>query len=151
MSNEFNNELPSEEQLLADLLRDFPNMFVRPLREYGAKGSTYGAWVGGESDCVMPDGLPVFIDIPCCDETYDGYVHVGFDKWLEDRGWYYEMESFGAYSIAPIVFAHGFCMIENRDYYIEEIRKHEKFLASRANVHWMRNYRKNHVDDGLPF
>ena len=91
------------------------------------------------------------------EHQYKDLSITGDHYWVNKRSIFFrncmtsEMESFGAYSIVPIVFAHGFCMIEDRDYYIEEIRKHEEFLASRANVHWMRNYRKNHVDDGLPF
>ncbi|SFI75983.1 hypothetical protein [Nitrosomonas sp. Nm34] len=100
-------EPPSEERLLSDLRRDFPKMYVRPLSEFGLKGFEYGAWVGGESDCVMPDGLPVFDPILTFagNGTHDGTVHIGFIKWLEERGWYYEMEDAGTYLIIPIAFA----------------------------------------------
>ena len=94
--------LPSEEQLLADLRKDFPNMHVRPLREFGISDVTYGAWVGGEEDCVMPDGLPVFDHLGVFEETHDGTVHVGFDAWLAERGWECEFYDTGVYFIVPM-------------------------------------------------
>lgn len=99
--------LPSEVKLIADLKKTFPSMHVRPLKEYGVSYMTYGAWIGGD-DCVMPDGLPVFDELQVFDSnTHEGGVHVGFAKWLEDRGWYYEKDDAGVYLIVPIVMAVG--------------------------------------------
>jgi hypothetical protein len=104
MNNEFNDSLPSEEQLLADLRRDFPKMHVRPVREYNDEYK-HGAWVYGEDNCVMPDGKLVFRDPLYEDEdsiTYERDCHPDFVKWNEERGWYCFQYDVQVFFIIPI-------------------------------------------------
>ena len=50
----------------------------------------------------MPDGLPIFDQLSYGEEGYDGGVHEGFTRWLEDRGWYLECEDYGTYTAVSI-------------------------------------------------
>jgi hypothetical protein len=153
MNKDFSDNLPSEEQLLSDLRRHFPKMRVRPLRAYGVKGSTYGAWVGGESDCVMPDGLPIFDEMGTYadDETRDSYVHSQFEKWLYERGWHIQLYDYGVYFIEPVIFLDGFCMLQDREYHVGQNIKRNAFNASRANVLYMSDYRTKPITLDCPF
>ena len=103
------NQFPSEDALIADLRATYPGLHVRPLREYYRDGhymkDTEGAWVGGEDDACMPDGLPIFDSLNSygAEDGYDGGVHEGFTAWLEERGWYLECEDVGVYIAVSIL------------------------------------------------
>ena len=104
-------ELPSESQLMADMDATFPQLFKRPLREFGKDyASMIGVWTGGPGD--MPDGLPIFSSLRYhgdsedpSDGSYDGGVHDGFTAWLESRGWYVENHDGETYLVIPIAYA----------------------------------------------
>lgn len=77
------------DQLLADMKATFPGIFARPLREFGTQyRSEEGVWTGGDN-IRMPDGVRIFgdYDNPA---TGEFGIHTGFEKWLENRGWYIE-------------------------------------------------------------
>jgi hypothetical protein len=95
-------QLPNEVDLISDLRATFPDIHVRPLREYGGFWKdSHGAWVGGEA--CMPDGLRIFDHLADAEFGYDGGVHEGFTKWIEDRGWYLECEDYGIYVAVSIL------------------------------------------------
>jgi hypothetical protein len=93
----------SDEQLLADLRATFPGIDARPLREFGTEWRNRpGVWTGGDS-ISMPDGLPIFSSMHCDDPHYNGYVHDGFEAWLQARGWYVETYDGGTFLILSLV------------------------------------------------
>jgi hypothetical protein len=101
----------SESALIADLKSTYPDLHVRPLREFGKDYRDWsGVWTGGPGD--MPDGLPIFDDLRYhgdsddpADGSYDGGVHDGFTAWLESRGWYIENYDGETMHIIPISYA----------------------------------------------
>lgn len=98
-------ELPNEPALIADMQQAYPDLMCRPLREFGKNyAQMIGVWTGGPGD--MPDGMPIFNSLEHgCDDEWDGHVHKGFSKWLEDRGWYVEAHDAETYLIIPIAYA----------------------------------------------
>lgn len=97
----------TEPELIADLRATYPHLMARPLREYYRDGHHWkdkaGAWIGGESDACMADGLPIFDSLNSnTDSAYDGGVHKVFTAWLEARGWYLECEDYGVYMAVSI-------------------------------------------------
>lgn len=102
------NLVLTEAELIAELIAAYSHLRVRPLRDYYPDGhymkDTLGAWIGGESDACVPNGLPIFDPLNCggAEFGYDGGVHKDFTAWLEARGWYLECEDYGVYMAVSI-------------------------------------------------
>ena len=80
------------EQMLAYLSSAFPTLWTRPLSEFGAdwRGKE-GVWTGADVSHVMPDGLPIFIEVLTDQPEYGATpVHSAFASWLAARGWGWE-------------------------------------------------------------
>lgn len=82
--------------LLSDLASDFPALYFRE--------RSGEVWLSGEHDI---NGFPIFSTLYLGDENYNGTVHVIFEKWLQDRGWYLECEDYHAYVALPIAIAEN--------------------------------------------
>ena len=96
--------LPIESDLISELKLTFQGLHVRPVSEFGNDfQNCIGVWTGGPGD--MPDGLPIFNSLGYSEAEYTGSVHVGFEKWLEDRGWYTENYDGATHLIFPIQYA----------------------------------------------
>lgn len=81
----------STEQMLADLKATYPTLWTKPLSEFGAAWvGSEGVWTGVDGD-EMPDGMPIFMTASPDPDFYDGIVNHGFVRWLEERGWDYEL------------------------------------------------------------
>ena len=102
VGQEMDMQLPSESALIADLQSSFPELFIRPLREFGNRYKHMtGVWTGKNS-AAFADGMPLFCHSSCEDESYDGGVHEWFLDWLESRGWYIEFYDEETLFIVPI-------------------------------------------------
>lgn len=55
--------------------------------------------IAGEG--CMPDGLPIFSTLVCNGDEYNGPVHIGFERWLSDRGYGWERWDSVAYIATP--------------------------------------------------
>jgi hypothetical protein len=90
----------TDEQLIADLLATFPGVHARPAREYGRPEFIEGVWMAGEAD--MPDGYPMFSTLHYGEPEYEeGDVHVGLQRWIEERGYFVETWDHGVYFAVP--------------------------------------------------
>ena len=89
-----------EARLIADLAATFPGTNPRSLRQWSGRSTSFGACVCGEA--VMPDGCEIGPYIFPDSDEYDGWVHAGFEAWVEARGWYVELYEPGALHIVPI-------------------------------------------------
>jgi len=80
-------------EMLADLTITFPNLWKRPLAEFGGDyAGRPGIWTGADTGHKMPDGDAIFNTL--ADGTEQPYanppMHAGFETWLANRGWTWE-------------------------------------------------------------
>lgn len=80
--------------LLRDLANEFPGLYVREINGE--------VWISGEADI---NDFPIFSTLYFGHENYNGSVHVVFEKWLEDRGWYLECQDYHDYKACTIASA----------------------------------------------
>ena len=90
----------TDEHLISDLLATFPGVHARPIRECRVPGYQDGVWLAGEAE--MPDGFPMFSTLYYGEPEFNGDVHEGFERWLEDRGYWLETYDYGTYFALPI-------------------------------------------------
>lgn len=94
----------SEALMMAGLAATYPDLEIRPLRDFGSQWvDKTGVWTGG-GEAVMPDGCPIFNDLTSSDSegNYDGFVHTGFLAWLGRRGWGYEHYDGATFLLVPM-------------------------------------------------
>lgn len=92
--------MTDEQKLIADLNATFKNADARPLSSWWNKPDAVGAAVCGEAE-FAPDE-PIGPYIPCTDAPYDGYLHTGFARWAESRGWHVEVYEPGVLFLVPL-------------------------------------------------
>ena len=78
------------DQLIADILATFPGVVAQKRIQHTTNPAGELSWmIAGEQNAVMSDGKSLFAD--CSDDAhYSMGVHVAFDAWLSNRGWYLE-------------------------------------------------------------
>lgn len=89
-----------EARLISDLNATFPGVDATSLRQWSGHSDCLGAVVSGEAR--MPDGLEIGPYIAPEIDEYDGYIHQGFEAWLNARGWYVELYEPGTLWVVPI-------------------------------------------------
>jgi hypothetical protein len=78
------------DQMIADVRVTFPKIAVVQRTQYTTSRTGDLSWmIGGDENACMPDGLRMLDD--CSDDdNYHFGVHVAFEAWLANRGWYLE-------------------------------------------------------------
>ena len=94
MQSELSVAVPID-SLIADISASFPEMLKRRTKYFDREALE----VGGE--LAFADGEPIFPYIAPDDESYDGFIHVGFVEWLDARGWVHEMHEPGLFLLLP--------------------------------------------------
>ncbi|MFL9918827.1 hypothetical protein PQR75_26285 [Paraburkholderia fungorum] len=78
------------DELISDVRATFPNLEIQQRKQHVTTPDGELAWmIGGDHNAVMPDSLPMLID-GSDEPDYRCGVHIGFDTWLANRGWYLE-------------------------------------------------------------
>ena len=92
----------STDNMLADIAIVFPTLWTRRLSEFGSDyAGQEGIWTGADGDC-MPGGEPLFSTMANGEAPYNGPVHEGFERWLENRGWAWEQYDGATFFLIPI-------------------------------------------------
>lgn len=93
----------TDEQMAAELTITFRITRLISLPEWGPKHGAHGGFVVG-TEGQMPDGEPMFTELPGDDDGYDGFIHKGFSAWLEARGWAYDAYDGGTFFLVPLSY-----------------------------------------------
>lgn len=95
----------TQQQMLIDLSASFPALVKRPLAEFGADyAGKDGFWVTEQGQPMMPDSDESLFNWSggaVDDPTYNGFMHTGFEAWLQARGWAWDCYDIGTIFLVP--------------------------------------------------